>query len=74
MTAKEMFKKLGYVQVEKDDEDIIYRCKIKIDDWEEEINEVIFWLDDKLLEVDNYIDTNLLQAINQQVLELGWDK
>lgn len=40
----------------------------------EEINEIIFWLDDKLVETDNYIDTNLLQAINKQVEVLSWNE
>lgn len=74
MSAKEMFKKIGYKEIENNAEEITYEGKIKINDWERELSSITFWLNEKLLDFDNYIDVKLLQAINKQVEELGWNK
>lgn len=73
MNAREMFEKLGYKEIENNAEEITYESKIKIDDWEQEISSITFWLNEKLLDFDNYINVNVLQAINKQVEELGWN-
>ena len=72
MKAKEMFKKLGYKQQVNDDEELSYEKKITIDDWEQETINITFWLNEKVIDVDNYIDIYSLQAKNKQVEELGW--
>ncbi len=74
MKAKDMFKKLGYKEIENNAEEITYESKMTIDDWEQEISSITFWLNEKVLDSDNYIDVNLLQAINKQVEELGWNE
>ena len=72
MSAKEMFEKLGYKQIQNGNEEISYESKTKIDDWEQEINDITFRLNEQIIEIDYYIDVYVLQAINQQVRELGW--
>lgn len=75
MTAKEMFKKLGY---EIDDctnfkgmaQCINYQV---IQPYGNIFKEITFYFDTKEIEWDNVILTMpLLQAINKQVEELGW--
>ena len=72
MSAKEMFEKLGY-EYTKDDELIIY--KRKINDFE---SNIYFYIKLKIFWKTNGMGNELaftykeLQAINQQVRELGW--
>lgn len=76
MSAKEMFKELGYKQ-EKIEEQLIYTKTDVLKDVEYDI---IFYLDVKTFEAstNSYLyvnDINLkeLQAINKQIEELGWN-
>ena len=67
MSAKEMFEKLGYRYMKSlsNEEHIWYRnSRIK--------NEIVFYLISKSISNDYAITLEELQAINQQVKELGW--
>lgn len=66
MSAKEMFEKLGYKQEQKNNWIIYY----------DDANSIVF-MDDKSFYKRYYYDAGditieELQAINQQVKELGW--
>lgn len=73
MSAKEMFEKLGYKQICNDANYIIYRF-----DMEDMYSEIKFYKPQQDIEIEytdkilNTIDLGELQAINQQVKELGW--
>lgn len=76
MSAREMFKKLGYKQ-EEIDEQLIY---FKTDDLTDVEYDIIFYLDEKTFEATtdnpeyaNDINIKELQAINKQIEELGWN-
>ena len=82
MTAKEMFEKLGYEIDEQNNNEILYKMK-----WERtttywvgfdiECKDIsIFETSDSPFEPSKpfNIDMDLLQAINKQVEELGWNK
>ena len=80
MSAKTMFEKLGYEIDEQNDKEILYKMK-----WEISSS---YWVSFKILNKsfecfvtsdspftppESYdINMDLLQAINQQVKELGW--
>ena len=73
MTAKEMFEKLGY-KLNRDDNFIDYIQINKISN-----NQIRFYVKDKEVKKEDfctgfakYISLEELQAINQQVKELGW--
>ena len=73
MTAREMFKELGY-QRNEENEEIIYLIETKGSFYYQEI---IFNLLKKIIVIDgNFlevaIENNLLKAINKQAKELGW--
>lgn len=73
MTAREMFKALGYKRNEEN-EKIIYLIETKGSFYYQEI---IFNLLQKVIVIDgNFlevaIETNLLKAIDKQAKELGW--
>ena len=75
-SAKEMFEKLGYEQEEIDEQLIYTKTDVSID----VEYSIIFYLDEKTFgaTTDNFAyanDINIkeLQAINQQVNELGWN-
>lgn len=73
MTAREMFKELGY-QRNEEKEKIIYLIETKGSFYYQEI---IFNLSQKVIVIDgNFfevaIENNLLKAINKQAEELGW--
>lgn len=79
MSAKEMLEKLGYEVDEQNDKEILYKMK-----WGSKIYWVSFVLERESFEcfitsdlpIETYhsyeISIDLLQAINQQVKELGW--
>lgn len=82
MTAKEMFKQLGwsYEYVKGDCyEDVIQckdltrtiACKADFMNWNIQFN-----LISKLVVIQNitFVNLDLLRAINKQIEELGWDK
>ena len=86
MLAKEMFKKLGYKQKVNDD---IINYYFKTKTYTKSIEFSILSKDicfygsyaidttkdkNQIYRYTNLIDTNLLQAINKQVEELGWNK
>lgn len=65
MSAKEMFKKLGY-EYSNNGTQICYFNDIE--------NEYIwFYLETKTIEIQFDIYIEILQAINKQIEELGWD-
>jgi len=77
MKAKEMFEKLGYKDYHKMDNEIVFNYN-----WNEEPEEyryISFNLITKKIELsdwrkDFYLNMKELQAINQQVKELGWNE
>lgn len=72
MTAKEMFEKLGYEYEESYDKKLIdYYKKYKGLDLE-----ILFNKDAQKFSMTYVVEVNieLLQAINKQVEELGWNK
>lgn len=87
MKAKEMFEELGMIPLKIDDEDKKYYIGY-IDKYAPFGNTkriIKFWLLDKIiynllddegetLKGSCPINIDLLQAINQQIKELGWDK
>lgn len=67
MSAKEMFKKLGYHQ--------FIGSNTKWQDYIEYQNEdnyIWFYPDTKTIEIRFDFDIDILQAINKQIEELGW--
>ena len=72
MSAKEMFEKLGYRLNEKPRfgaiVDYILYCK----DGCCRLNDLLFYPSKNIQCDEEYISLELLQAINQQVKELGW--
>lgn len=82
MTAKEMFKRQNYDLLIDDEYKIVYKLK-KVNDQKHNYKalpkEIIFWKYEEIKSVDfkygrtgSYLYLELLQAINQQVKELGW--
>lgn len=77
MSAKEMFEKLGYEFKKEKGIGIVYYKFVSNEDkenlcgydWE---NKVTFF--EKQVYSDKYINMDLLQAINKQIEELGWNK
>ena len=70
MTAKEMFEKLGYKERE---ETYCLNCEKSFINYKT-LN-IIYFDNDKTIDVQNMIISyELLQAINKQVEELGWNK
>lgn len=70
MSAKEMFKKLGY---EERKETYFLNCVKSYIDYKT-LN-IIYFDSDKTIDINSMIITyDLLQAINKQVEELGWNK
>lgn len=68
MSAKEMFKKLGYE--ERTINDSMFATKSYI---QTSSRNIIYFDYDKRIDVGKcFITLELLQAINQQVKELGW--
>ena len=68
-TAREMFKELGY---EVRDVSTSLYCRISYINYK--TLSIIYFDYDKTIDVGNIIISyNLLQAINQQVTELGWN-
>lgn len=79
MTAREMFEELGYKYQENYFDENIDEIKyIKANKF---ASSIVFKLDSKCFKIFRYndeyksgwCDINMLQAINQQVKELGWD-
>ena len=70
MSAKEMFKKLGYEYIEYIGRIAYYK---KVGNYDIEID---FWVDsgDYTIENKYILSYEELQAINKQVEELGWNK
>jgi hypothetical protein len=81
MSAKEMFEKLGYEIDEENDREILYKMKWEISDTYyvsfnlEYKNFECFVISDSPFEpVKSFeVDLDLLQAINKQIEELGWN-
>lgn len=72
MSAKEMFKKLGYEE-RKVEEVICLNCVKSYINYKT-LN-IIYFDSDKSIDVqDMIISYELLQAINKQIEELGWNK
>ena len=82
MTAKEMFEKLGYEIDEQNNNEILYKMKWEMTTtywvgFDIECKDIsIFETSDSPFEPSKpfNIDMDLLQAINIQVEELGWNK
>ena len=81
MTAKEMFKRQNYDVLIDDDRKIVYKLR-KVNNQSHNYKalpkEIIFWkyeevdsIDFKYGRLGSYLYMELLQAINQQVKELG---
>lgn len=76
MTAKEMFEELGYEYERNNDNYLLQPCITYFKIIGKYGYEIKFWLGDK----DYYIHgkepltLDLVQAINKQVEELGWNK
>ena len=67
MTAKEMFEKLGFY------EDKNHFSTMAIIVYRNEKYEYSLYFDyDKTIDIECVVSLDLLQAINQQVKELGW--
>ena len=81
-SAKEMFEELGYEIDEENEKEILYKKE-----WIEMGMETTYWVSFDLrfklidyfmvyentnMSTSHSIDTDLLQAINKQVEELGW--
>ena len=77
MSAKEMFEKLGYKQVENNANYIGY--KYEFSDGSSIYSTIRFYLPQQCIElyynddILNSIEVDELQAINKQVEELGWN-
>ena len=68
MSAKEMFKKLGFNQ--------FICCPVEKQDYIEYQNDdnyIWFYPDTKTIEIRFDFNIDILQAINKQVEELGWN-
>ena len=71
MTAREMFKKLGYKYNK-------YRDRNQMIEYRKENStSVLFWIEERVFSVSEYcepkdITVDELKAINQQCKELGW--
>lgn len=83
MTAKEMFEKLGYKQVEKSENSVRYEgqptmigtYEFYIEIWKrEELDDFLVRKATISKEYVSNIWGEELQAINKQVEELGWNK
>lgn len=72
MKAKEMFEKFGYTKLEKHDDIGDYIEYISND---EDCDCITFYCDNKIFCIGEYVLCNvkLLQAINKQIEELGWN-
>lgn len=70
-SARELFKELGYTKLEKHEDIGDYIEYISND---EDCDCITFYCDSKTFYVGEYVLCNvkILQAINQQVNELGW--
>lgn len=77
MKAKEMFEKLGYEQIKLNKYGAIYykfvpaldKDNLSGIDWENTIK-----IEHKYIISNKFISLELLQAINKQVEELGWNE
>ena len=90
MTAKEMFEKLGYelyirTPIKIEYRNVLNKGNVYISSIKEEHNNdalpktITFWNDLKCIDFEygrkgSYLYLELLQAINKQVEELGWNK
>ena len=78
MNAQKMFEKLDYFQSSEDEEEIVYNQNLE--HTESYYRYISFDKINKVVEVDDnstepfYLQIEELQAINQQVKELGWYK
>ena len=68
MKAKEMFKKLGYKRIKNNKNEVEYIHKVIYDG----DKYIYFNKQNKWVETFEYITLKELQAINQQIKELGW--
>lgn len=73
VTAQEMFERLGYAKTYHDEYEIVYSLYIdneKVAEIEFDLSVQTFYCsyDESVMEVS----MNVLKAINQQCLELGW--
>lgn len=66
MTAREMFEKLGYELIHNIEYQIMY-YNSRYDTY------IYFYKTRKRIEITNEFTLEELQAINQQIKELGWD-
>ena len=75
MSAKEMFEKLGYKKVEDRYYACLYEKVVEQEDYTWK-HRIVFETDGKTKYVfsDKYTSMELLQAINKQIEELGWNK
>lgn len=82
MSAKEMFEKLGYDIDEENNLEKLYKMKWEITssyfvdfDKTKKTVECFTTSDSPFVPCESFkIDMDLLQAINQQISELGWNK
>lgn len=72
-SARELFEELGYTKLEQHDDISNY---IKYISNDEDFDFITFYCDDKTFCIGEYVLCNfkLLQAINKQIEELGWNK
>lgn len=74
MTAKEMFEKLGYTYTYYPYTHTI-ECFLDTDeDFHFTNNTINFYKKHKKVEINGYLSTEELQAINKQIEELGWNR
>ena len=82
MIAKEMFEELGYDLDEENDKEILYKMKweisstyyVSFDLKNKNIECYYFASDSPFTLAESFaVDLDLLQAINKQVEELGWE-
>lgn len=77
MIAREMFEKLGYEFNFDSDNFLLQPCisYFKYNDEEKKVYSIRFWTKGKVYEIENnkQLSLDLVQAINKQVEELGWN-
>ncbi len=77
LSAKDMFEKLGYEQVKNNHEEISYQKEKYINKYSNTCSmytHINFELDTKRVFATDYITLGELQAINQQMKEIGVEK
>ena len=72
MSAKQMFEKLGYTYKYLNNSHRIEYFLDKDEEFSRVFTKIVFYKRIKKIETNGYLSLEELQAINQQVKELGW--